>query len=69
LKNHITEPYDRRENIEFETEEEENAEEKGPYSLKSEVEKAAKLMRDENATGNYDVVGYVLRLLEKMASD
>jgi hypothetical protein len=37
--------------------------EKGPYILQSEVEKAVKEMRDKKATGDDDVPGDVLKLL------
>jgi hypothetical protein len=37
--------------------------EKGPYILQSEVEKAIKEMRDKKATGDDDIPGDVLKLL------
>jgi hypothetical protein len=40
----------RPENLEVEPEEEGNADEKGPYVLQSEVEKAIKEMRDKRVT-------------------
>jgi hypothetical protein len=52
----------RPENLEVEPEEEVDADEKGRYILKSEVEKAIKGMRDNNATGDDDIPGDVLRL-------
>ena len=38
------------------TEEQVNGDEKGPYILKKEVEKAIKEMKDKKATGNNNVV-------------
>jgi hypothetical protein len=46
-----------------EPEEEVDEDEKGPYILQSEVEKAIKEMRDKKATGDDDVPGDVLKLL------
>jgi hypothetical protein len=40
-----------------------DADEKGPYILQSEVEKAIKEMRNKKATGDDDVPGDVLKLL------
>jgi hypothetical protein len=40
-----------------------DTDEKGPYILQSEVEKAIKEMRNRKATGNDDVPGDVLKLL------
>ena len=65
-ENYITELYDRPnrpETLEVEPEEEVDADEKGPYILQSEVEKAIKEMRNKNTTGDYDVLGDVLKLL------
>ena len=47
----------------MEPEEEEDTDEKGPYILQSEVEKAIKKMRNKKATGDDDVPGDVLKLL------
>jgi len=50
LDNYITKLYDwpnRPENLEAEPEEEVGANDKGPYSLRSEVEKAIKGMRNK----------------------
>lgn len=65
-ENYIRELYDRpnwRENIGFETEEEVEAEEKGPFIMQSEVKKAIKEMRDKKPTGQDDVHGDMLKLL------
>ena len=40
-----------------------DTDEKGPYILQSEVEKAIKEMRNRKATGDDDVTGHVLKLL------
>jgi hypothetical protein len=40
-----------------------DTDEKGPYILQSEVEKAVKEMRNRKATGDDDVPGDVLKLL------
>ena len=64
--NYITELYDRPnrpETLEVEPEEEVDTEEKGPYILQSELEKAIKEMRNKKATGDVDVPGDVLKLL------
>ena len=53
----------RPETLEFEPEEEVDADEKGPYILQSEVEKAIKEMRNKKATGYDDVPGDVLKLM------
>jgi len=46
------------------SEEEVDTNEKGSYIFQSKVEKAIKEMRNKKATGdNYDVPGYVLKLL------
>jgi hypothetical protein len=65
-ENYITELYDRAnqpEHLEVEPEAEVDEDEKGPYILQSEVEKAIKEMRDKKATGDDDVPGDVLKLL------
>jgi len=65
-ENYITELHDRPnlpETLEVETEEEVDADEKGPYIPQSEVEKAVKEMRNKKATGDDDVPGDVLKLL------
>ena len=65
-KNHITELYERPnrpETLEVEPEEEVDADEKDPYTLQSEVEKAIKEMRNKKAIGDDDVHGDVLKLL------
>ena len=62
-ENYITELHDRPNRpvtLEVEIEEEIDAEEKGPYILRSEVEKAIKEMR--KATGD-DIPGDVFKLL------
>jgi len=64
-ENYITELHDRPNRpvtLEVETEEEVDADEKGPYILTSEVEKAIKEMRNKKATGDNDVPGDVLKL-------
>ena len=66
MENYITELHDqpnRPETLEVEPEEEVDADEKGPYILQSEVEKAIKEMRNKKATGDDDVPGDVLKLL------
>jgi hypothetical protein len=65
-ENYITELYNRAnrpEHLEVEPEEEVDEDEKGPYILQSEVEKAIKEMRDKKATGYDDAPGNVLKLL------
>jgi hypothetical protein len=65
-ENYITELYDqpnRPETLEVEPEEEVDAEEKEPYILQSEVEKAIKEMWNKKTTGDDYVPGDVLRLL------
>jgi hypothetical protein len=52
----------RPEHLEVEPEAEVDEDEKGPYILQSEVEKAIKEMRDKRATGDDDVPGDVLKL-------
>jgi hypothetical protein len=63
---YVTELYDRPnrpETLEVEPEEEVDIDEKGPYILQSEVEKAVKEIRHRKATGDDDVPGVVLKLL------
>ena len=65
-ENYITELYDRPnrpETLDIEPEEEVDTDEKGPYILQSEVEKAIKEMRNKKATRDDDVPGDVLKLL------
>ena len=65
-EHYVAELYDRPnrpETLEVETEEEIDTDEKGPYILQSEVEKAIKEMRNKKATGDDDVPGDVLKLL------
>ena len=65
-ENYVRELHDRpnrSETLEVEPEEEVDADEKGPYTLQSEVEKAIKEMRNKKATGDDDVPGDVLKLL------
>jgi len=65
-ENFITELYDRPnrpETLEVEPEEEVDTDEKGPYILQSEVEKAIKETRNKKATGDDDVPGDVLKFL------
>jgi len=65
LENYITELHDRPNRpitLEVEPEEEVDADEKGPYILQSEVEKAIKEMRNKKATGDDNVPGDVLKL-------
>jgi hypothetical protein len=65
-ENYITELYDRPnrpETLEVEPEEEVDTDEKGPYILQSEVDKAIREMRNEKAKGDDDVPGDVLKLL------
>jgi hypothetical protein len=65
-ESYITELHDRPnrpETLEVEPEQEVVADDKGPYILKSEVEKAIKEMRNKKATGDDDVPGDVLELL------
>ena len=67
-ENYITELYDRPnqlETLEVEPKEEVDTDEKGPYILQSEVEKAIKEMRNRKATDDDDVPGDVLKLLEE----
>jgi hypothetical protein len=63
---YISEIYERPnrpEILEFEPEEEGDTDEKVPYILQSEVEKAIKEMRNKKARGDDDVPGDVLKLL------
>jgi hypothetical protein len=63
LENYITELFyraNRSEHLEVEPEAED---EKGPYTLLREAEKAIKEIRDKKATGDDDVPGHVLKLL------
>jgi len=65
-ENYITELYhrpNRPETLELKPEGEIDTDEKGPYILQSEVEKAIKEMRNKKATGDDDVPGDVLKLL------
>jgi len=65
-ENYITELYDRpnrQEILEVEPEEKVDTEEKNPYILQSEVEKAIKEIRNKKATGDDDISGEVLKLL------
>jgi hypothetical protein len=64
-ENYITELHDRPNRpvtLEVEPEEEVDADEKGPYILQSEMEKAIKEMRNKKATRGDDVPGDVLKL-------
>ena len=65
-ENYVRELYDRPnqpEILEVKPEEEGDTDEKGPYILQNEVEKAIKEMRKKKATGDDDVPGDVLKLL------
>jgi len=65
-ENYVSELYDPPngpETLEVEPEEEVDTDEKGPYILLSEVEKAIKKMRNKKATGDNDVPGDVLNSL------
>ena len=65
-ENQVTELYDppnQPETLEVEPEEGVDTDEKGPYTLQSEVEKAIKEMRTRKATGDDDVPGDALKLL------
>lgn len=72
LKYYITEFYGRSNrpgNVEFEPEEEVDADEKRPYILCSEVKNAIRDMKDNNSTGDDDVLpGEVLTLVIEDAS-
>jgi len=70
-ENYATELYDRTnrpETLEVEPEEEIDTDEKGPYILQSQVEKAVKEMRNRGATEDDDVPGDVLKLLGEVVS-
>ena len=56
-------PIIRPETLEVEPEEEVVTDEKGPYILQSEVEKAIKEMMNRKATGDDDVPGDVLKVM------
>ena len=63
-ENYITELHDRPNwpvTLEVEPEEEVDADEKGPYILRSEGEKAIKEIGNKKATGDDDVPGDVLK--------
>jgi hypothetical protein len=65
-EHYIAEFYDRAnrpEYLEVEPQAEVDEDEKGPYILKNEMEKAIKDMRDKKDTGDDDVPGDVLKLL------
>jgi hypothetical protein len=65
-ENYTTELYDRPnrpETLEVEPEEEVDTDEKGPYILQSEVEKAIKAIRNNKTTGDDDVPGDVFKIL------
>ena len=67
-ENYITELYDRPnrpEAVEVEPEEEVDTDEKEPHILQSEVEKVIKEMRNRKFTGDDDIPGDVLKLLEE----
>jgi hypothetical protein len=67
-ENYITELHHRPnqpQTQEVEPEEEADIDEKGPYILQGEVEKAIKEMRNKKATGDDDVPGDMLELLGK----
>jgi hypothetical protein len=59
---YIRELYDRANRPEY-LEAEVDEDQKGPYILRSEVEKAIKEIRDKKATGDDDISGDVLKLL------
>jgi hypothetical protein len=64
-ENYITELHDRPNRpgtLEVKPEEEVDADEKGPYLLEREVEKAIKETRNKKATGDDDVPGDVIKL-------
>ena len=68
-ENYVTELYDqtnRPETLQVEPEEEVDTEEKGPYILQGEVEKAIKEMRNRKATGDDDVPGECSSYWEKV---
>jgi hypothetical protein len=57
------------ENLEVQPDQEVEAEERGPYILQSEAEKAINEMRDKNATGDDDVPGMYSNCWEKMVPE
>jgi hypothetical protein len=64
-ENYITELYNWAnwpENLDIKTEEQVDANEKGPFILHDEVEKAIKEMRDKKAKGDDDVLVDVLKV-------
>ena len=68
-ENCVTELYDRPnrpETLEVEPEEEVDTDEKDPYILQREVEKAIKEMRNKKATGDDDVLEMCLSYWEKV---
>ena len=68
-ENYVTELYgqpNQLETLEVEPEEEVDTDEKGPYILQSEVEKAIKEMRNRKVTGNDDVLEMCSSYWEKM---
>jgi hypothetical protein len=68
-ENYITELYDQPnqpETLEVKPEEEVDTDEKRPYILQSEVEKAIEIMRTKKASGDDDVPGDVLKCLEEV---
>jgi hypothetical protein len=68
LENYITELYNRPnrpQNLELETEEEADADEKDPYILQCEVEKAIKDIKYKKARGDDNVPGDVLKILQE----
>jgi hypothetical protein len=70
-ENYIKELHDRPyrpETLEVEPEEEVDADEKGPCILQSKVEKSIKEMRNKKTTGDDDVPGDVLKLMEESSS-
>ena len=70
-ENCITNIYDRAkrpENLEIETEEKENADNKNPYILHSGVEKSVKKTQNKKAAGDDNVSGKYSKCLDKMIS-
>ena len=68
-ENYVTELHDRPnrpETLEVEPEEEVYTDEKGPYILQSEVQKAIKEMRNRKATGDDDVLEMCSSYWEKL---
>ena len=64
-ENYVTERYDRSnrpETLEVEPEEKVDTDEKGPYILQSEMEKAIKEITNKKATGDIDLPGDVLNI-------